>query len=252
MYQQQHLTTFYLADDAVNPADLPNLFDATFWQAKDRVAGSAKGRGTTWFLRSNDWWGVDSALRHYYRGGLVGKVNPDYFLWQGERNARSFAEFRLLASLHTQGIAVPKPIAARVVKRGLFYQADLLTERIANAQDLTAILQRQSLPETSWLAIGELIAKLHAAQVNHTDLNAHNILLQGQGTPQEKVFLIDFDKCAIALGDSWKQGNLERLARSFHKEVARMGIHFSPTDWQALQAGYDTFTQQTTQKELKG
>lgn len=250
MYQQQSLTTFYLADDAVNPADLPSLFDVKFWQEKDRVADSAKGRGTTWFLRSNDWWGVDSALRHYYRGGLVGKVNPDYFLWQGESNARSFAEFRLLASLHAQGIAVPRPIAARVIKRGLCYQADLLSERIANAQDLTAILQKQSLPEMSWRAIGELIAKLHAARVNHTDLNAHNILLQGQGTAQEKAFLIDFDKCAIAQGDSWKQGNLERLARSFHKEVARMGIHFSPKDWQALQAGYDTFlTQQPKQKK---
>ena len=58
------------------------------------------------------------------------------------------AEFQLLNQLHQAGVAVPKPIAARVKKGklGICYQADILIEKIENAQDLTALLQTQQLP----------------------------------------------------------------------------------------------------------
>ena len=36
----------------------------------------------------------------------------------------------------------------------------------------------QQLPNDIWQAIGKLIRQLHDLQICHTDLNAHNILVQ--------------------------------------------------------------------------
>jgi len=109
---------------------------------------------------------------------------------------------------------------------------------IENAQDLTALLQTQQLPNDIWQAIGKLIRQLHDLQICHTDLNAHNILVQQLGNEQ-KCWLIDFDKCGQKSGDSWKQGNLERLHRSFVKEVGRMNIQFNEENWAELLKGYN-------------
>ena len=149
-------------------------------------------------------------------------------------------EFQLLTQLHQAGVAVPKPIAARVKKGklGICYQADILIEKIENAQDLTALLQIQQLSNDIWQAIGKLIRQLHDLQICHTDLNAHNILVQ-QLENEQKCWLIDFDKCGQKSGDSWKQGNLERLHRSFVKEVGRMNIQFSEENWAELLKGYN-------------
>ena len=97
-----------------------------------RITGSAKGRGTTYFLNTKDLFGVNTALRHYYRGGLWGKFNKDRYRFQSFTETRSVAEFQLLNQLHQAGVAVPKPIAARVKKGklGICYQADILIEKI--------------------------------------------------------------------------------------------------------------------------
>ena len=55
----------------------------------------------------------------------------------------------------------------------------------------------------------------------------------------KKCWLIDFDKCGQKSGDSWKQGNLERLHRSFVKEVGRMNIQFNEENWAELLKGYN-------------
>ena len=80
----------------------------------------SKGRGTTYFLNTRDLFGVNTALRHYYRGGLWGKCNKDRYRFQSFTETRSVAEFQLLNQLHQAGVAVPKPIAARV-KRQIRY-----------------------------------------------------------------------------------------------------------------------------------
>ncbi len=158
---------------------LEQSFDPQFWQRQGKIIGSAQGRGTTWFVKLDSGEG---ALRHYRRGGLFGKLVSDSYWFTGWQKTRSYAEFYLLDHLRQQGVNVPKPIAARAVKNGLSYRADLLSEKIANAQDLVSILQQQSLSEQVYQAIGQQIAKLHQAQVNHTDLNIHNILLDEHNT----------------------------------------------------------------------
>lgn len=218
-------------DDQWVAEPLDSIFDAEYWQAHQRVIGSAQGRGTTWFIALPL---LEAALRHYRRGGLLAKLVRDHYWFQGWQKTRSCAEFHLLAHLYEQGVHVPRPIAARAVKKGLWYQADLLSEKIPAARDLVAVLKESSLDEDQYRAIGQEIAKLHRAQVNHTDLNIHNILIDVSG----KVWIIDFDKCHEALGDDWKTDNLQRLLRSFKKEQQREGIHWREEQWPFLLAGY--------------
>lgn len=230
---------YFLLAEGIDNTNSLALFMPQTWQKAQRIIGHARGRGVTWFIGTQDLWGINVALRHYYRGGLWGKFNKDLYYGKDLAMSRSFAEFSLLQKLYQAGVAVPKPIAAHVqkVKFG-FYRADLICELIEDAKDLAAILQVMQLSPLQWRKIGQLIKQLHAYQVCHTDLNAHNILLQHPHTAHEKFYLIDFDKCYERLGDDWKKSNLDRLHRSFLKEVKRMNIHFDESCWQELLAGY--------------
>ncbi|MCL9777520.1 3-deoxy-D-manno-octulosonic acid kinase [Vibrio methylphosphonaticus] len=214
--------TYWFDENLLNEP-VEQVFDSAYWQQKDRIIGSAQGRGTTWFVQTQT---IDAALRHYRRGGLFGKLVKDQYWFSGWEKTRSFQEFQLLQTLIAAGVNVPRPIAAQATKSGLCYQADLLSEKIPNARDLVAILQEQPLPESMYRKIGQEIGKMHQAQVNHTDLNIHNILIDDQ----DKVWIIDFDKCYQQDGDRWKGGNLERLERSFLKEQNKRGVQFSLED----------------------
>lgn len=109
-----------------------------------------------------------------------------------------------------------------------------MLEKLENTQDLSKILQSQVLSNQQYEQIGKLIRRLHNHQVHHSDLNIHNILRGNE----EKFWLIDFDKCRIEQGESWKQSNLDRLLRSFKKEQTRLNILFNEENWQAVLKGY--------------
>ncbi|WP_064606234.1 3-deoxy-D-manno-octulosonic acid kinase [Photobacterium sp. J15] len=222
-----------------NPELLPEqpdaCFDPVFWQQAGRVIGSAEGRGTTWFVQGEK---LDMALRHYRRGGLFGKLVADSYCFLGWQKTRCAEEIALLDKLVRGGVRVPRPVAARAIRKGLCYQADILVEKIAEAKDLVGILQKEELPTATWLAVGAMVRKMHDLQVCHTDLNSHNILLDSQ----QQVWLIDFDKCYEQAGEAWKEKNLARLHRSFIKEQGKRGIHFSEQCWQALLDGYERFS----------
>ncbi len=211
--------------------DIESIFYPQYWQNKDLILGCATGRGTTWFIKMP---AIEAALRHYRRGGLLGKIINDHYLFLGWSKTRSLLEFKLLEQLNQAGVNVPRPIAARVKKKAFSYQADLLCEKIADAQDLVAILKNTPLPDTIYHKIGQEIQKMHQAQINHTDLNIHNILID----KTDKIWIIDFDKCSKCKGDSWKEKNLQRLKRSFYKELKKHNIHWHESNWQALLAGY--------------
>ena len=238
MIELQNKNQFIILNLAQTPKNPVQFFDPAFWQQQNRILGSAKGRGTTWFLQTQDLFEVNSALRHYYRGGFIGKFNKDKYRFTTLQQTRSFAEFNLLNQLHKANIPVPKPIGALVTRLPFgWYQADILTEKIENAQDLTALLQQQHLSATAWQRIGKLIRQLHDLQICHTDLNAHNILVQ-HTQAEKKYWLIDFDKCGKKSGNTWKQENLNRLHRSFQKEITRMQIQFNEQNWAQLLEGY--------------
>lgn len=225
--------TYIQYDDALIDDDIVDCFSSEFWQQKGKIIGSAQGRGTTWFVQLAQ---LQGALRHYRRGGLFGKVISDHYIFLSMAKTRSIAEFNLLCKLAESGVNVPRPIAARVVKRHFCYQADLLSEKIADAQDLVSILQTRALTELEYFAIGRQIKKMHDLQVNHTDLNIHNILLDKQG----KIWLIDFDKCYQEGGEHWQTANLQRLLRSFNKERQKCQIKWAENDWSLLMNGYQS------------
>ena len=143
-------------------------------------------------------------------------------------------ELNVLNVLANASVNVPRPIAARATKSGLFYRADLMSERIPNAKDLVDILIANPIGADIYQRIGQEIRKMHDVGVNHTDLNIHNILLD----TSQNVWIIDFDKCGHQAGDDWKEDNLNRLKRSFLKEVNKRQIQWQEQDWEPLLQGY--------------
>lgn len=211
-------------------------FTPEFWQQDDAVIGQSKGRHITWFVQpSSDISEQSWVLRHYYRGGMVSKITRDLFVFTGLTNTRPYRELRLLNWMIESQLPVPKPIAARIDRIGLFYRADLLMEKIGG-KDLVAHLTKQELNEVQWSKIGVLIAKFHLAGIYHADLNAHNIMLNDT----DKFWLIDFDRCERrVIKDIWRMQNIERLKRSFLKEKQQLSnFYFDKNCWNYLLNGY--------------
>ena len=110
-------------------------FTAPAWAIATAVGGSLRsgGRGNTLVVSDGE---NEFVLRHYIRGGLPGRFIRDSYLWTGENETRSFAEFSLLTKLRKYGLPVPEPVAARYRRRGPVYQADLLTRKIPGIRSL--------------------------------------------------------------------------------------------------------------------
>ncbi|WP_045494456.1 3-deoxy-D-manno-octulosonic acid kinase [Vibrio hyugaensis] len=229
-YQENNTHVWY--DESLVTEPIESLFDINYWRSCNAIVGSASGRGTTWFIKLQS---TIAALRHYHRGGLFGKIVRDQYLFLGLERTRSYAEFALLQKLRGAGVNVPRPIAAKVEQTGLFYRADLLSEKISEASDLVDKLQIGRLSNEDYQKIGLEIRKMHDVGVNHTDLNIHNILLDSKG----KVWIIDFDKCKQQSGSQWKERNLDRLLRSFRKELGKREVHWSEGDFESLMLGYN-------------
>lgn len=227
--QQGHIAWCEPSAATLTPQD----FSVDVWQTKAAVVGQSKGRYTTWFVKT------DSAqtwvLRHYWRGGLVGKFNRDSYLYTGLKQTRAMAELAILETLYQEGFAVPRPIAANVIRFGLWYRADIIIEHVTGAKDLVAQLSLRPLTDQQWYALGQLIAQFHLRGVYHADLNAKNILLA-----HNQFYLIDFDRGELRQPNSnWQHANLDRLLRSFNKEQGKQPeLAFSEHCWQQLQNGY--------------
>jgi 3-deoxy-D-manno-octulosonic acid kinase len=207
-------------------------FEPVFWERRSAVVESARGRGTTLFVRQGN---ASYALRHYRRGGLIAKVSADRYVWRTEDSTRPFAEWYLMYHMYRAGLPVPAPVAARYLKRGSTYSGDIITERVEGSEPLSALLLREPVPFSSWLMIGRCVRRFHEAGVYHADLNAHNILLLGR----DSVYLIDFDRGQLRKPGWWRDANLVRLRRSLEKiTIGLPAERFTEDDWHTLLAGY--------------
>lgn len=222
-----------------------HLFSNDWLNQHGILKSTGSGRGESWFIdieypaqQSRQW-----VLRHYLRGGLVAKLNRDMYLgWQAE-HSRAWKEWRLLHHMHTLDLPVPRPLAARARwpagRLSGLYQADLLLERIPHCSNLSSLLEQQALSETLWRNIGHCLKTFHQHDISHADLNANNILID----TQQKIYLIDFDRCRITRDAQLKAGNLPRLHRSLLKlQGLHATYHFTEQDWQHLLAGYNDST----------
>jgi|SRR5580692_2056633 len=208
------------------------LFDPEFWRSRGELSPTQGGRGSSWFIASGERRWV---LRHFRRGGFIARVSRDLYVWTGEAQVRAFVEWRLLEAMTHGGLPVPKPIAAEYRRMGSFYRCDLITERIADAQPLSGVLELDALSEAAWRAVGAAIARLHRAGVDHADLNAHNILISANGA----VSVIDFDRGRLRGPGPWTERNLQRLQRSLIK-ISRGWPpgRYSAGTWEWFMAGY--------------
>lgn len=224
-----------LSAGGVTKAD-KKLFQAAFWQQQNAVTGQSSGRNTVWFVKTNtEQW----VLRHYYRGGLIGKINKDWFFAVPLAKSRAMAEFAMLQQMVQLGLPVPKPVAALYTARGAGYSADILLQLIPGSIDICHLLQQRALTASEWQQLGAMLKKFHLAGAYHSDMNCHNMLLD----PQGKFWLLDFDKCAFRPGQGWQQGTMDRLLRSLRKEARLAGekakpFYWQETDWALLLQGY--------------
>ena len=214
----------------VNPSD--EYFSCKIMHEKGLVTGSADGRGETCFYRvSETKW----ALRHYLRGGLVARFLSDSYFGFRLKNTRAWKEWHLLNQMRALDLPVPVPVAASVIKSGLFYRADLITEFLDDTETLSDILSNQTVSDEKWKKIGYVIRQFHNENVFHSDLNARNILID----KEDKIYLIDFDQCGFKEGDAWKSKNLNRLKRSLLKFKTKQELfNFNEMNWRSLMKGY--------------
>ena len=208
------------------------LFDLEYLTQNGSIDQTVGGRGSSYFFTSKDQAQV---LRHYRRGGLVGKILLDqYFGWSAEMS-RSWREWRLLSTLYSEGFPVPRPVAACVCQSFLYYRADLITVQIPGTQTLAELLVGGELSADIWHSVGSCIKHFHERGAYHADLNAHNILLN----QENRVFLLDFDRGKLRKKGAWQQSNLLRLQRSLLKLNGKNEIFgFSKSAWRSLLAGY--------------
>jgi 3-deoxy-D-manno-octulosonic acid kinase len=210
----------------------PEMFTQDYWEARGKITGLSKGRGITTFFEHQE---NEFVLRHYLRGGIVGRLIKRHYFNTGYQYSRTWQEFQLLKQLSHIGLPVPKPAAAIVSRQGLFYTADIILHKISGASDVHQRLTQGELTQLEWQTIGQTIALFHQSQVFHHDLNIHNIMLDEAG----KGWLIDFDKCYIKTDSNWKRDNLKRLRRSLDKEQGREKQYFfNEEGWHNLMEAY--------------
>jgi 3-deoxy-D-manno-octulosonic acid kinase len=206
-------------------------FDPGHWAALGSPVATRGGRGSAHLVRTSA--GV-AVLRHYRRGGFVARFVADRYLWQGAERTRPFAEFRALLAMNESGLPAPAPLAARFVRSGPWYRADLLTLAIEDSRTLAqAVVEAPS--SIDWARVGATIGRFHRAGWFHADLNAHNVLLRGT-----TCWLIDFDRGEQRPpAPAWQHANLARLHRSLDKLQAGQRIAgFERVAWPALCAAH--------------
>jgi 3-deoxy-D-manno-octulosonic acid kinase len=222
----------FLYNDELMTEPSVDMFSHEFWLFQNKITGEAKGRGTTVFI---DYDAQHWVLRHFKRGGLVGKLLSDQYFFLGVERSRPFEEFRLLTKIREHGLRVPVPVGARIHRRGFIYRGDLITQNIPASQDLHHMLTRDPLSKDDWYAVGEALAKMHACQIYHHDANIRNIMMDNE----RNIWLIDFDRCHERRGHHWKKDNLSRLLRSLNKEKGlNTQFYWTQDDWQYCLAGY--------------
>lgn len=216
--------------EGVTAKELDDYFDIDDYKKSARVIDVHHGRGATYLVQ--DKYKRRIVIRHYYRGGFIGRILEDKFLKFFKSSRRSFNEFELLITMKKMGLSVPKPIVARMEKNFLFVRNDIIMLEIPGTKNLEEILSERRLSDAEILKVGDALGRLFKAGIYHSDLNITNILFDGANN----VWIVDFDKC-IQKTINKKQYNsmVERLNRSFEKiKSKRNNFNWTKDNWNKL------------------
>ena len=218
-------------------------FDREYWGAAAQPLSADKGGRSAPLLLPTD--PGPSVWRHYQRGGAVARLLGDRYYWGGLERSRAWCEMRVTLALYERGLRVPRPLAARVLRSGRWYRADLLTQCLQSTQTLAQRWVASAVTDSDLQAVGAAIAALHAAGCDHADLNAHNLLFDDQ----KQVWALDFDRALLrpAVG-VWCAANLNRLQRS----LAKVGVAPSSGQWQSLLESYRSALATSTRLAANG
>jgi 3-deoxy-D-manno-octulosonic acid kinase len=156
------------------------------------------------------------AVKHYNRGGLVGRlVKRRYVRWG---KSRSQLEFELLQKVNDLGINVPEPLV--YASRGrLIYRAWLVTREIESPLSLARLsLDDKKRTRRVMASVIDQISRLIDHRIMHVDLHPGNVVVDGQ----DRVYLLDFDKCKIYQGNKTRLRN--RYVKRWQRAVSKHGL----------------------------
>ncbi|HMO16503.1 MAG TPA: lipopolysaccharide kinase InaA family protein [Oligoflexia bacterium] len=167
---------------------------------------------------------IDAVIRKGQRGGLLSKLNRNYFFTNPvtyPESTRMWQEFYLLNFLRGRGVWVPEPLFAAVksLAPGI-YTGYLGTIHLSGTKNFLDILTENPLPSidsicnTAFLT-GREAKKALSLGILHSDLHIGNILV-GKGS----VYLIDFDKSHLSIQIS---RNCD-ISKQFEKTVANISF----------------------------
>lgn len=129
----------------------------------------------------------DVVVKHYRRGGLLGRIISNWYLRSAK--PRSQLEFEVLLKVRSLGISAPEPLVYAFSK-GLLYRAWLVTREIRNSRNLVEIALTDSRELARLMpAVCEQVCKLIENGIYHTDLHPGNVLVDSGGKP----YILDFD-----------------------------------------------------------
>lgn len=201
-------STRILYDPSALDVVSPEWLEPDFWRLREAVLAQFGGRGQALAVTTD---AGPAVLRRYLRGGMVARIVRERYFFTGYRRSRSFREFRILEQLHRKGLPVPQPLLAGCERRGLTYRAAILTRLLENTISLPQAAD--ILEPDHWRGLGQTLERFFRAGVVHPDLNAHNLLIDGDC----HWYLIDFDRARIEDGPVDPQPMLKRLERSLEK-----------------------------------
>ncbi len=193
MNQAQTLAYRLTADLKLNAEQISDILDLT--QLRGVTPREVLG-GRGYVVRASIEGLGPVVMKQYHRGGLIGRLNPSYYLKIGEYRPK--IEYDLLNSVIKLGVRAPQPLAW-LVRGGFFYQGWLLLEEIQHEFSLAqlAVQAPERLPE----AMHDLCAQLGLlikAGVYHIDFHPGNVLVDAAN----KTHIIDFDKAHYFSGNA--------------------------------------------------
>ncbi len=210
----------------------PEQFRPGYWQGTHAIQSHFGGRGDNFLVEVE---GTRVVLRQYRRGGFVGKLLSDQYLWLGLRSCRPWREWLVLEQARAAGLPVPEPIAACACRSFFWYRAALMTAYLEDTEMLTRRLEREALDPGLWRSLGQLIKRMHDQGIRHADLTSDNVLIDSAN----RFYLIDFDQARIMKRlDDWQWQPLYRFQRSMVKRNRNRPLHYGDSEWQAFMDGY--------------